>query len=137
MTDDGNINDPLSKFYEEEQSRTAGVRDPVTGIRVDADIAQNRKNRTEETKRKSQVSQRVITQLLFEENGREWLYDLLTSCHIFDIPVAEISKFHAGNIHVGKLVESDLKRVNIQKYNLMIQEGYERERLWNDDAADR
>ena len=130
------IADPLAQFYEEESSRTAGVRDPITGIRVDADVADKRQNRAEESKRKAQVAKRIMTQLLFDELGREWLYDLMTSCHVFSIPVAEISDFNAGKICVGKQIEADSKRVNVQKYALMLQEGWDRESLWNDGAAD-
>lgn len=136
MTDDSKITDPLAKFYDEADAQTAGVRDPITGIRVDTAIAQNRKNRTDEAKRKAQVAARVMAQLLFDENGREWLCDLLASCHVFSIPVSEVSDFNAGKMCVGKQIEADLKRSNIQKYTLMLTEGHERELAWNSDAAD-
>lgn len=134
MTDQ--ISDPLAKFYDEADSQTAGVRDPITGIRVDTTVAENRKNRTDETKRKAQVKQRIFTQLLFDENGREMLHDLLTECHVFSIPVSEVSNFNAGKMCVGKQIEADLRRINIQKYTLMLVEGHERELAWNSDAAD-
>ncbi len=131
------ITDPLAKFYDESDSINAGVRDPVTGIRVEVAVAANKANRTEEGKRKAQVKTRVLTQLLFDELGRELLYDLLTECHIFSIPVSEVSDFNAGKMCIGKQIEADLKRVNIQKYMAMIVEGHEREVLWNDAAADK
>lgn len=135
MTDDPIISDPLAKFYDEEPSRVAGVKDPITGIRVDVDVAANRKNRDEEIKRKAQVKTRVLTQLLFEELGREYLYDLLTACNIFSIPVVSISEFNSGLMSFGKQLEADIKRVNIQKYAQMLMEGHDREVLWNELAA--
>jgi hypothetical protein len=131
------ITDPLAKFYDESDSQNAGVRDPITGIRIDTVVAETRANRVEEGKRKAQVQTRVITQLLFDELGREWLYDILTACHVFAIPVSEVSDFNAGKMCIGKQIEADLKRVNIQKYMAMIVEGHEREVLWNEGAADR
>lgn len=137
MSDDSIITDPLAKFYDESDAQTAGVRDPITGIRVDTVVAQNRKNQADEIKRKTQVTQRVLAQLLFSENGREWLHDLLSSCHVFSIPVSEITDFNAGKMCVGKQIEADLKRAHIREYMMMLQEGHERDLLWNSDAADQ
>ncbi len=131
------ITDPLAKFYDEADSANAGVRDPITGIRVDTAVATARLNRTEEGKRKAQVKTRVLTQLLFDELGRELLCDLLAECHVFSIPVAEVSAFNAGKMCIGKQIEADLKRTNVQKYALMLVEGFEREALWNDGASDK
>ena len=131
------ISDPLAKFYDEADAQTAGVRDPITGIRQETSVVENRKNRQEESKRKAQVKQRVLGGLLSEENGREFLHDILTECFVFSIPVSEVSNFNAGKICIGKQLEADLKRTDIRKYNLMIEEGHERELAWNADAADQ
>lgn len=137
MTDEPVISDPLAKFYEEADAQTAGVKDPITGIRVDVDVAKNLKNKSEEIKRKSQVAARVETDILFDELKREWMYDFLTTCHVFDIPLIPLSDFHSGMLSVGLQLVANLKRTNIRMYNLMIQEGYEREQMWAEMAADK
>lgn len=133
------IDDPLSRFYEEEQSREAGVKNPVTGLREEYDTAARQKKRHDEISRKSQVSKHIITQLMQQDLGREWLYDLLTSCNAFGTPYAvdpQLTAYNAGAMYVGKLIESDIKKFTPKEFFNMLEEAWTRDAIWNDEVVD-
>lgn len=134
------IDDPLARFYDEEKSRTAGVKHPVTGMREPYDKAKRDQIRTDEIKRKVQVKKRILSWLLADDLGREWLYDLLVSCNVEGTPFAStdrLTAYNAGALHVGMLLKADIKNAGIREYFLMLQEGWEREKLWDDTLADK
>ncbi len=135
MADKPIIDDPLARFYKEEDARSAGVKNPQTGVRESVEKVQHRANQEEYAKRKLEVTKLVITQLMFDELGREWLYDLLSACHIFDIPFSDVLPFNAGKLHVGKRIEADIKHHAIKQYCEMLQEGWDREKMFNSDVA--
>jgi transcriptional regulator with XRE-family HTH domain len=129
------IYDPLAAFHAEEDARTAGIKNPQTGIREDAETVQHKLNQEEYAKRKKEVSKRIIIQLMHDELGREWLYDLLNICHVFDIPFTDIPPFNSGKTHIGKRLEADIKHHAIKMYCTMLEEGWEREKMWADSAS--
>ncbi len=134
------IDDPLARFYEEEQSREAGIKDPVTGFRTPVNKAQQREMHNDEIKRKQEVKKRILSQLLNDDLGREWLYDLLDYCGLFRTPYASNERqtvYNSGALDVGKFLESGIKKVGIREYFLMVQEGWERETMWNDAVGDK
>lgn len=140
MSDKPIIDDPLARFYDEEQSRSAGVKNPQTGIREEHDLAKKQQIRVDEGRRKSEVSKRIVLGLIQDELGREWLYDILMICNVFGTPFTAdpvITAYNSGALFVGRMIESDMKKFDIKSYALMIQEGLERERMWNDEAADK
>ena len=137
MTDKPVIYDPLASFLGEENARTAGIKNPQTGIREDADKIQHRANQEEYAKRKLEVWKKFIISNMHDDNNREALYDFLNHCHVFDIPFSDISQFNNGELKVGKLLEADIKRYSIKQYCLMIQEGMELDMAYNSDAASK
>ncbi len=129
------IDDPLARFYDEEQSRESGIKDPITGIRTPIDKAKQRESRNNEIKRKEEVKQRILGQLINDDLGREWLYDLLHYCGVFRSPYATDDRqmvYNSGALDVGKFIESGIKKVGIQEYFLLLKEGWEREKMWDD-----
>ena len=134
------IDDPLSRFLNEENSRNAGVRNPVTGIREPYSKAEREKLRNDEIKRKSEVKKRILLMLLNDDLGREWLYDLLVTCNVFGTPFTpddRLTAYNAGALYVGKLLEADIKRAGIREYFQMCEEGYEREVMFDDMVTDK
>jgi hypothetical protein len=133
------IDDPLARFLNEEQSRNSGVKNPQTGIREEYDTMMKQKLRNDEAKRKSEVSKRIITMLMNDDLGREWLFDRLTECNVFGTPFhvdPVLSAFNAGALHFGRMLESEIKKFSIKLYGTMIEEGLNREKIWDDHAAD-
>ena len=135
------IDDPLARFFDEEQSRNAGVKNPVTGLRESVDKAKQRENHVNEIKRKVQLKKRILTQLLNDDLGREWLYDLLITCNVFGTPYvpvdAYLTAYNAGALYIGRVLESEIKKSDARMYFLMCQEGWDRENTWNDVVADK
>lgn len=134
------IEDPLARFYDEGPAPAAGVKNPITGIREETGTAHKQHLRSEEGKRKQQVSKRIITQLMQNDIGREWLYDLLSQCNVFGTPFVldPISTaYNSGAMHIGRIIESSIKRHSIKEYTAMCQEGLEREMLWDLTVADK
>lgn len=132
------IYDPLARF--DEVSPSAGIKNPTTGIRETIDTAHRAKLRDDESKRKSQVSKHVIIDLMQSENGREWLYDMLHSCNVFGTPfTAEraMTDYNCGALFIGRLIESDMKQFSFKEYLLMLEEAYDRQKQWEDLAADK
>jgi hypothetical protein len=72
---------------------------------------------------------------MHDELGREWLYDLLNICHVFDIPFTDVLPFNSGKTHIGKRIEADIKHHAIKMYCTMLEEGWEREKMWADSAS--
>lgn len=135
MSDKPIIDDPLARFLGEEDARSAGIKNPQTGIRESVEKVQQRANQEEYAKRKLEVWKRFIISNMHDDNNREALYDLLNTCHVFDIPFAEIPQFNNGEIKIGKLIEADMKRYSIKQYCKMIEEGTELQGMFNADAA--
>lgn len=132
--------DPLKKFYKEDEPPTAGTKDPVTGLRATNDTIDKAKLRTDEGKRKSEVAKRIITYLMNDEYGREWLYDMLTTCNVFGTPFAGdpvLTAYNSGALYIGRLIEGEMRKFSIREYALMLTEAWEREKVWNDLAADK
>ena len=137
---DNIIDDPLSRFMNEEDAREAGIKDPVTGIRTPVDKAQQKQLRNDEIKRKQEVKKRVLTQLLNDDLGREWLYDLLDYCGMFQSLYANTDRqtsYNNGARHIGEFIESGIKKSGIREYFLMLEEGWERGKMWDDMAGDK
>lgn len=137
---DPKIDDPLSQFYDTSSPPKAGERDPVTGIRQTTGIAHNKKLRDDEGKRKEAVSKRVILQLMQNDLGREWLFDLLTTCNVDGTPFhvnEKLQDFNCGALHVGNLLKGQIKHYAFKEYALMHEEAWDRQKNWEMDAADK
>lgn len=138
------IDDPLDRFLKEEeareQARDAGVKDAVTGVRTPVNKAEKQKLRGEEIKRRKAVTKHVLSILLNEDIGREWLYEQLIRCNVFGTPFAgddRSTAYNAGALYYGKILESDIKKIDIRQYFRMLQEGWERETMWDDSITDK
>ena len=135
------IPDPLSVFDAETAAIEAGVKDPVTGIRMPYNKAEREQKRNDENKRKLQVAKHIITQLMEQELGREWLYDQLTLCNVFGTPYnpadTHLTAYNAGALIIGRGIENDIKKHSPKRYLMMLEEGWTREQLWNDEVADK
>jgi hypothetical protein len=134
------IDDPLARFYDEEQSRNAGIKNPITGIREPYQKAEREAKRNDEIKRKSQIAKHVLTQLMEQDLGREWLYDLLNTCNVFGTPYTvdtQLTAYNAGAMFVGKMIEGELKKYCPKNYFTMCEEGWNREKIWDDVVADK
>lgn len=133
------IDDPIARFLDEEQSRNAGVRNPTTGIREEHDTAQRQRLRADEGKRKNEVIKRIILNLMQGELGREWLFDLLTTCNVFGTPFTAdpvATAYNSGALYIGRMIENDIKKFAIKEYGAMLEEGWDRSKMWDDVAAD-
>ena len=133
------IDDPLGRFYGEDPAPQAGVKDPITGIRAPTDVAEKQKLREDEGKRKNEVAKRMITTLMRDDMGREWLYDILTACNIFGTPFTAdplLTAYNCGALDVGLRLDKAIKAFALDHYALMIEEGLERGKMWDDEAAD-
>lgn len=140
MSTSGLIDDPLARFFNEEQSRNAGIKNPITGFREPVDKAKQREKHADEIKRKVQVRKHILTQLLNDDLGREWLYDMLVTCNIFGTPYTvdpSLTAYNAGALYIGRLLESDIRKADIKSYFLMCQEGWDREKTWDEVLADK
>lgn len=134
------IDDPLAKFYDEGEAPQAGEKNPVTGLREEHGTAGKQKLREEEGERKNSVTKRIIVQLMQDDLGREWLYDLLMSCNVFGTPFTHdplLTAFNSGALHIGNQIKESLQRYAIKEYGLLLEEGWERGKLWEDVAADK
>ena len=60
MSDKPIIDDPLARFLGEEDARSAGIKNPQTGIRESVEKVQQRANQEEYAKRKLEVWKRFI-----------------------------------------------------------------------------
>lgn len=140
MAYESTIPDPLAIFDAETIALESGIKDPITGIRQPVSKVEREAKRGGEIKRKEQLAKRVVTQLMEDELCREWLYDKLISCNVFGTPYAPSNThdtaYNAGALIIGRNLELEIKLYSPQRYFLMLQEGWEREKLWDDNAAD-
>lgn len=136
-----NIHDPLAAFDAETTALEAGIKDPATGIRQPVGIAERADKRREELKRKESATKRIVTRLMEDELGREWLYDKLVSCNVFGTPYVPSNThdtaYNAGALIIGRNLEMEIKQYSPQRYFLMLEEGWQREKLWEDNVADK
>jgi len=112
--------DPLSVF-DEPAVAAAG--------RKASDIAQAQEAR------KRAVKTEVLKALMEHERGREWVYDLLESCHIFTTPFSDDpyrTAFNAGEQNRGNMILADVVGFEPDKYVLMCKEGYQREQAYKE-----
>lgn len=134
------IDDPLARFFAEENSRESGIKNPVTGIREQYDTAERQRLRHDEIKRKSQVSARVLKPLMETELGREWVYDKLVDANVFGTPfnVDPIaSAYNAGALFTGRMLEAEVKKHAPENYFLMLREAHDRTVAWDEVVADK
>lgn len=134
------IDDPLYSLYGKVPPAEETVKNPHTGIRESKDILQRQQNRDDEIKRKQAVKRRVIIQLMQDDMGREWLFDVLQSTGVFTNPFnsdTKLQDFNSGAFHVGLTLQNQLKQHALREYMQMCLEGWEREDMWADLAADK
>lgn len=134
------IDDPLKRLYGAVPPAAETVKDPRTGIRQSIDVLQRQQNRDEEIKRKAAVKRRVIIQLMQDELGREWLFDVLASTGIFTNPFNVEQKhqdFNCGAFQMGRNLEKEIKQYARKEYMAMCLEAWDREDMWSDLAADK
>jgi hypothetical protein len=134
------IDDPLARFYDTGPAPQAGVKNPVTGLREQTDVAHKQELRAAETKRKGDVNKRIISQLMQNDLGREFIYDLLATCNVFGTPFnadPQLTAYNSGALFIGRLIEDWIKKYSMQEYGVMLMEGLEREKTWADLAADK
>ena len=134
------IDDPLSKLYGAVPPVQDTVKDPLTGVRKSIKTLERLQNRDEEIKRKKALQRRVIIQLMQDDMGREWLFDVLVSTGCFTNPfhaAPELRDFNCGAFQIGVNLQNQLKEHALREYMTMCLEGWEREDMWNDLAADQ
>ncbi len=134
------IYDPLATIYDDIPAPNSGIKDPVTGIRAEINTAERQKLRADESKRKSEVAKHVITDLMQNDLGREWLYDLMHTCNVFGTPFTAdraMTDYNSGALFIGRLVENDIKQFAFLNYLVMQEEAWNRQKKWEDLAADK
>lgn len=134
------IHDPLSQFYDEGPAVQSGVKNPITGVREELGTAHKQKIREDEGKRKNDVNKRVITSLMQDQLGREWIHDELITCNVFGTPFTNdplLTAYNSGALFRGKLLEAQIKKYAIKEYFIMLEEANDREAMWNSEAADK
>lgn len=133
------IEDPLSRFYDEGPAPQAGIKNPKTGIRSELDTAYKKQIRDEEAKRKTEISKRIVLQLMQNEYGREWILDFLNTCNVFGNPYTTDplrTAFNCGALFIGNAVHDSIQKYAMDEYMTMLTESRDREERWNDMAAD-
>ena len=94
-------------------------------------------------KRRDQLA--FITKVLGDPNGREWFYDLLSTCHQFSTsfdPNALKMSFREGERNVGLRIVADIIEASSDLYLLMLKEANSERNSSNrndtdlDDAGD-
>lgn len=79
-----------------------------------------------------------IRHLMATVDGREWMHDLLTMCHIFHTPFAaekpDVTAFRCGEQNLGLQIFADVVRAAPNEYTLMMHEATQKESL--DDRHD-
>lgn len=134
------IDDQFSKFYNEGPAPQAGIKNPRTGLREETGTAYRKELRDEESHRKEEITKRIILQLMQNEYGREWIYDLLNICNVFGNPYTTDplrTAFNCGALYIGNGLYETIRKFSIKEYSIMIEEEYDRQRRWEDLAADK
>lgn len=68
----------------------------------------------------------VVKALMAVENGRAWVYDILSFCRLFEEPfvvgVPDGTAFNLGRMNVGRRLLADIQECSPQEYLTMISE---------------
>ncbi len=95
--------------------------------------------KAEKLAKQAEAKRRVfIRHLLATIDGREWMHDLLTRCHIFHTPFAagkpDVTAFRCGEQNLGLQLFADVVSAAPDQYTLMMYEASQKEAL--DDRRD-
>jgi hypothetical protein len=119
-----------------EEEDTDLPDDPDAGLPYDSgDPAQVNEERRK-AGRRDKKRLVVVKALLQHKDGRQWVYEMLESCHILGNPVeldatqrvdTHLTMFHLGEQNIGKRLLIDVEEASPESYILMRQEARERE----------
>lgn len=92
----------------------------------DAGDAKDVKEADKEAKRATQRRSEFLNAAMSREDGREWFYHLLLSCHCFQNPFSPSNdrqtSFNCGEMNIGLPILADLNNMCPEQYLLMMKE---------------
>lgn len=128
-----NYKEIIQDFFRIENAAPSAVRETavaaglVPGIETEA-----QKKEKIELKRKQELRKRTIQMLMSNDQGREWLYDILNACNTFGTPFnpdTHATAYNCGALYIGRSLEGDILNFSGDDYARMRKEALERDRL--------